>query len=226
MTYFPTFNRSVAHRNRCCNAWLLRDPAHTRFRHAADTHNCQVARHQDRTAPKHSRECGRPGAQHHWRIDWAGLGVVLHPWVIIATTFSGMDSLTWWSPCRILLLQCRITACLFLVRPLPPSHIVPSFDLPLPRAVELANSIFQLRFTKMYRFHASSVAKATAALVPAAQMVLLRFSAVHKSTVGYMALADAISTLFSSQCVPLRSLVARHSANGIRLDSDRLLRGR
>ncbi|KAL2196792.1 hypothetical protein P885DRAFT_69276 [Corynascus similis CBS 632.67] len=62
-------------------------------------------------------------------------------------------------------------------------------------AVELANSIFQLRFTKMYRFHASSVAKATAALVPAAQMVLLRFSAVHKSTVGYMALADAISSL-------------------------------
>jgi hypothetical protein len=60
-------------------------------------------------------------------------------------------------------------------------------------AVELANSIFQLRITKMYRFHASLVAKATAAFLPVAQMVLLRFSGVDKSTVGFMALADAIS---------------------------------
>jgi hypothetical protein len=45
----------------------------------------------------------------------------------------------------------------------------------------------------MYRFHASLVAKATAAFLPVAQMVLLRFSGIDKSTVGFMVLADAIS---------------------------------
>ncbi|AEO60599.1 hypothetical protein MYCTH_2129707 [Thermothelomyces thermophilus ATCC 42464] len=60
-------------------------------------------------------------------------------------------------------------------------------------AVELANSIFQLRITKIYRFHASLVAKAIAALLPVARMVLLRFSGIDKSTVAFMALADAIS---------------------------------
>ena len=45
----------------------------------------------------------------------------------------------------------------------------------------------------MYRFHASLVAKATAAFLPVAQMVLLRFSGADKSTVGFMVLADAIS---------------------------------
>lgn len=45
----------------------------------------------------------------------------------------------------------------------------------------------------MYRFHASLVAKATAAFLPVVQMILLRFSGVDKSTVGFMALADGIS---------------------------------
>jgi hypothetical protein len=45
----------------------------------------------------------------------------------------------------------------------------------------------------MYRFHASLVAKTTAAFLPVAQMVLLRFSGIDKSTVGFMVLADAIS---------------------------------
>jgi hypothetical protein len=54
----------------------------------------------------------------------------------------------------------------------------------------------------MYRFHASLFAKVTAAVLPAIQMVLLRFSGVDKSTVGFMALADAISALPSSSCPP------------------------
>lgn len=70
--------------------------------------------------------------------------------------------------------------------------------LTVTRAVELANSVFQLRITKMYRFHASLVAKTTAAILPAAQMVLLRYSGVDKSTVGFMALADAISASLPS----------------------------
>jgi hypothetical protein len=45
----------------------------------------------------------------------------------------------------------------------------------------------------MYRFHASLIAKATAAVLPAVQIVLLRFSGVNNSTVGVMVLADAIS---------------------------------
>lgn len=59
-------------------------------------------------------------------------------------------------------------------------------------AVELANSIFQLRFNLAYRFHASLVAKAAATLVPAVQVVLLRFSPVQSTTPGFMALADVI----------------------------------
>ncbi|KAK4246537.1 hypothetical protein C7999DRAFT_15333 [Corynascus novoguineensis] len=87
-------------------------------------------------------------------------------------------------------------------------------------AVELANSIFQLRFTKMYRFHASSVAKATAALVPAAQMVLLRFSAVHKSTVGYMALADAIMIgCFAAGSLVLLAILCRYLHSRLTLAS-------
>ncbi|KAG7287009.1 hypothetical protein NEMBOFW57_006509 [Staphylotrichum longicolle] len=59
-------------------------------------------------------------------------------------------------------------------------------------AVELANSIFQLRIVKMYRFHASLLAKAFATILPAVQMILLRYSGVNRSTIGFMALADAI----------------------------------
>ena len=66
------------------------------------------------------------------------------------------------------------------------------------RAIELANSIFHLRITKTYRFHASLAAKAIASLLPAAQMVLLRFSGVDRSTIGFMVLADAISESPSS----------------------------
>ncbi len=61
------------------------------------------------------------------------------------------------------------------------------------RAVELANSIFQLRIAKMYRIHASLAAKAFATLLPVVQILLLRFSDANKSTVGVMVLADAIS---------------------------------
>lgn len=71
-------------------------------------------------------------------------------------------------------------------------------------AVELANSVFQLRFSKMYRFHASTAAKATAVIVPAAQMVLLRFSGVQRNTAGFMALSDAISMSGLSYLPPFR----------------------
>ncbi|KAK3900358.1 hypothetical protein C8A05DRAFT_17328 [Staphylotrichum tortipilum] len=59
-------------------------------------------------------------------------------------------------------------------------------------AFELADSIYQLRPHKVYRFHLSLIAKATAALLPALQVILLHFSGVNKSTIGFMALADAI----------------------------------
>lgn len=64
-------------------------------------------------------------------------------------------------------------------------------------AVELANSIFQLRITKMYRFHASLIAKGTAAVIPAVFMVLLRFSKIQASTVGFLILSSGISTFIS-----------------------------
>jgi hypothetical protein len=91
---------------------------------------------------------------------------------------------------RILLLQCRIPAGFLLVRS---PAITCSRPLTLTRAVELANSIFQLRITRMYRFHASLVAKATAAALPIVQMMLLRFSNVKKSRTGFTALASGIS---------------------------------
>ncbi|KAK4172978.1 hypothetical protein QBC36DRAFT_381363 [Triangularia setosa] len=59
-------------------------------------------------------------------------------------------------------------------------------------AVELANSIFQLRITKMYRFHASLIAKGIAAVIPAVFMVLLRFSNIQASTVGFLVLSSGI----------------------------------
>ena len=63
----------------------------------------------------------------------------------------------------------------------------------VPRAVELANSIFQLRVAKMYPTPASLAPKAFATLLPAVQILLLRFSNANRSTVGFMVLADAIS---------------------------------
>ncbi|KAK0665703.1 hypothetical protein QBC41DRAFT_339660 [Cercophora samala] len=59
-------------------------------------------------------------------------------------------------------------------------------------AVELANSIFQLRITKMYRFHASLIAKGIATVIPAVFMVLLRFSNIQASTVGFLILSSGI----------------------------------
>ncbi|KAH6855703.1 hypothetical protein B0I37DRAFT_61027 [Chaetomium sp. MPI-CAGE-AT-0009] len=87
-------------------------------------------------------------------------------------------------------------------------------------AVELANSISQLRITKMYRFHASLVAKATAALLPVAQMVLLRFSGIDKSTVGFMVLADAIMIgCFAAGSLILLAILARYIHSRITLAS-------
>ncbi|KAK4196310.1 hypothetical protein QBC40DRAFT_309997 [Triangularia verruculosa] len=59
-------------------------------------------------------------------------------------------------------------------------------------AVELANSIFQPRITNMYRFHASLISKGIAAVIPAVFMVLLRFSNIQASTVGFLVLSSGI----------------------------------
>ncbi|KAK4149562.1 hypothetical protein C8A00DRAFT_18758 [Chaetomidium leptoderma] len=87
-------------------------------------------------------------------------------------------------------------------------------------AVELTNSVFQLRITKMYRFHASLVAKATAAILPAVQMVLLRFSGINKSTAGFMVLADIIIVGgFAAGSIMLFAILARYLHSRITLAS-------
>lgn len=69
----------------------------------------------------------------------------------------------------------------------------------------------------MYRFHASLLAKAFATTLPAVQMILLRYSGVNRSTIGFMALADAIS----ASCPATSSLHVLTQC-----PSDRLLRPR
>ncbi|GAB1316708.1 hypothetical protein MFIFM68171_06918 [Madurella fahalii] len=87
-------------------------------------------------------------------------------------------------------------------------------------AVELANSVFQLRFSKMYRFHASIAAKATAVTLPAVQMILLRFSPVQRTTAGFMALADAIMiACFAAGSLVLFAILARYFRSRITLAS-------
>ncbi|KAL2264359.1 hypothetical protein VTK26DRAFT_5785 [Humicola hyalothermophila] len=87
-------------------------------------------------------------------------------------------------------------------------------------AVELANSIFQPRIVKFYRFHASLAAKVIASLLPAAQMILLRFSGIDRSTVGFMVLADAIMILcFASGALILFAILARYIHSRITLAS-------
>ncbi|KAK4041900.1 hypothetical protein C8A01DRAFT_34006 [Parachaetomium inaequale] len=87
-------------------------------------------------------------------------------------------------------------------------------------AVELANSIFQLRITRMYRFHASLVAKATAAILPIAQMMLLRFSGARKSRTGFMALASTIMLgCFAAGTLVLLAILARYLHSRITLAS-------
>lgn len=55
------------------------------------------------------------------------------------------------------------------------------------------NSIFRFSFIRAYRIHASMFAKIFAIVLPAVQMVLLRFSAIQSSTISFMVLADCIS---------------------------------
>jgi hypothetical protein len=60
-------------------------------------------------------------------------------------------------------------------------------------ASELAWSIFQIQKSTMKRLHGSIIAKGFAIVLPAIQQVLLRQPVFHKSTAGYMVLADFIS---------------------------------
>ncbi|KAK3390309.1 hypothetical protein B0H63DRAFT_110867 [Podospora didyma] len=60
-------------------------------------------------------------------------------------------------------------------------------------SIELAYSIYQLRAPKFTRrIHASLVAKGSAVVLPAIQMVLLRFSPAKNNTTGLIILADFI----------------------------------
>ncbi|KAL2136759.1 hypothetical protein VTI74DRAFT_1800 [Chaetomium olivicolor] len=87
-------------------------------------------------------------------------------------------------------------------------------------AVELANSIFQLRITRIYRVNASIYAKAVAVILPAAQMVLLRFSGVKRSTMGFMALADVIIIgCFAAGSLILLAILVRYIHSRITLAS-------
>jgi hypothetical protein len=60
-------------------------------------------------------------------------------------------------------------------------------------ASELAWSIFQIRSSRARRLHGSLIAKGFAIILPAVQQILLRQPVFHKSTAGYMVLADFIS---------------------------------
>lgn len=59
-------------------------------------------------------------------------------------------------------------------------------------SVELANSILQLRSSRLNRLRGSLWAKATAILLPVVQMNMLRTDVVQNSVYGYMILADFI----------------------------------
>ncbi|CCC06717.1 hypothetical protein SMACR_00744 [Sordaria macrospora] len=59
-------------------------------------------------------------------------------------------------------------------------------------SVELANSILQLRSSKLNRLRGSLWAKASAIFLPVVQMNLLRLDVVQNSVLGYMVLADFI----------------------------------
>ncbi|KAL1837302.1 hypothetical protein VTJ49DRAFT_4045 [Mycothermus thermophilus] len=78
--------------------------------------------------------------------------------------------------------------------------------------------VFQFNFIRTYRIHASMFAKVAAMLVPAAQMVLLRFSGIDKSTVAFMALADLIMILcFGGGALILFAILVRYIHSRITL---------
>ncbi|KAK4099386.1 hypothetical protein N658DRAFT_540594 [Parathielavia hyrcaniae] len=94
-------------------------------------------------------------------------------------------------------------------------------------AVELVNSIFQLRFFKLYRLHASLIAKASAVVVPVVQILLLRFSSVKNSTVGTILLADAIMIgCFALGSLLLLAILGRYIHSRISLASFSVRYGR
>lgn len=96
-----------------------------------------------------------------------------------------------------------------------------------PRAIELANSIFQMRIIKTYRFHASFAAKTIAAILPAVQMVLLRFSGISRSTVAFMVLADIVMVLcFAAGSLIMFCILARYIHTRITLASWNVAYGR
>ncbi|KAK4031355.1 hypothetical protein C8A01DRAFT_42182 [Parachaetomium inaequale] len=87
-----------------------------------------------------------------------------------------------------------------------------------PRAIELANSISQLRMTKMYRFHTTLVAKASAAILPILQLMLLHFTPIYRSSAGFMALSCGVMILcFSVGAIVLFIILARYILSRITL---------
>lgn len=92
---------------------------------------------------------------------------------------------------RVLLIQRRCHVGSFLVS--HPIWVDENHAADQNRAVELANSILQLRSSKLNRLRGSMWAKASAILLPVVQMNLLRIDIVQKNVYGYMILADFIS---------------------------------
>ncbi|KAH6635097.1 hypothetical protein B0J18DRAFT_406677 [Chaetomium sp. MPI-SDFR-AT-0129] len=87
-------------------------------------------------------------------------------------------------------------------------------------AVGLAKSIFQLCITKMYHLHASLFAQGFATVVPAVQMLLLRYSDINKSTIGFMVLASAImAACFAGGALLLLGILACYIHSRITLAS-------
>ncbi|KAJ4416235.1 hypothetical protein N0V85_002359 [Neurospora sp. IMI 360204] len=91
---------------------------------------------------------------------------------------------------RVLFLQCGRHAGRFLVS--RPTQVEENHAADQNRSVELANSVLQLRSSKLNRLRGSLWVKASAIFLPVVQMNLLRLDVVQRSVLGYMVLADFI----------------------------------
>ncbi|KAK4031182.1 hypothetical protein C8A01DRAFT_51632 [Parachaetomium inaequale] len=82
----------------------------------------------------------------------------------------------------------------------------------------LANSIFQVHVFSAWRFHASLIAKAVAALLPIVQVMLLNLAPVRRSKAGYIVLSIGIMTFcFGVGTLVLFAILARYLHSRITL---------
>lgn len=120
------------------------------------------------------------------RICWQTRG---NPELHVTGASTGLDRVLFYI--RTSPLPC--TSCHVL--PGSPEYYTYNVDalLVLCWSVELAYSIYQLRGSRLSRFHGSIVAKSAAVVLPAVQMILLQLSGgVQESTAGFIILADFI----------------------------------